>query len=39
MNKNGTMNKGNKTQNKFGSSPNINSTPDLKRKNFERKFR
>ena len=30
--------KGNKTQNKFGSSPNMNLNPDLKRKNFERKF-
>jgi len=30
--------RGNKTQNKFGSSPNINFNSDTKRKNFERKF-
>ncbi len=30
--------RGNKTQNKFGSSSNVSLNPDLKRKNFERKF-
>ena len=30
--------RGNKNQSKFGSATNVNFNPDLKRKNFERKF-